>query len=216
MKMPGHREGAKYLTTGLINRGVAMPYAYKLLHSEILAHGFNYTQLYLDCDRTGFAHRIVPFHVNCYGSSVITAEGAFAHLFKEPVQEGLPDPPGPNPALCYEVGAKMAETLAESPYRVVIMASSSWSHCFLSTNTGYVLPDCESDRKMLAALKDGDYETWRQRTITEVEAAGHHELLNWHVLAGAMGVLKRKPVILDYVETFIFQSDKCFAVFPPS
>ena len=45
---------------------------------------------------------------------------------------------------------------------------------------------------------------------------GHHELLNWHVLAGAMGTLQRKPEILDYVETFIFQSDKCFAVFPPN
>jgi hypothetical protein len=110
----------------------------------------------------------------------------------------------------------MAEVLAASPYRAVIMASSSWSHCFLSTNTGYVLPDYDSDRKMLAALKTGDYQTWRERTIEEVEAAGHHELLNWHVLAGAMDVLKRKPEVLDYVETFIFQSDKCFAVFPPN
>jgi hypothetical protein len=215
MKVPGHREGAKYLTTGLINRGVAMPYAYKLLHSPILAHGFNYTVLYLDCDRKGWKHPIVPFHVNCYGSSVISAEGAYAHLFKEPVQKGLPDPVGPNPALCYEVGYRMAETLAESPYRVCIMASSSWSHCFLSTNTGYVLPDFDEDRKMLAALEKGDYETWRNRTIDEVEAAGHHELLNWHVMAGAMAALKRKPQILDYFETFIFQSDKCFAVFPP-
>ena len=110
----------------------------------------------------------------------------------------------------------MAETLAASPYRAVIMASSSWSHCFLSTNTGYVLPDFESDRMMFDALKKGDYETWRKRKIEDVEAAGHHELLNWHVLAGAMGALKRKPEILDYFETFIFQSDKCFATFPPN
>jgi Catalytic LigB subunit of aromatic ring-opening dioxygenase len=214
LKIHGHRDGAKYLTAGLLNRGVSMPYAYKLLHSEILAHGFNYTVLYLDCDRKGFGHPVVPFHVNCYGSSVISAEGAFAHLFKEPPHVAIPDPPGPNPALCYEVGARMAETLAESPYRTVIMASSSWSHCFLSPKMGYVIPDHQDDRKMFAALKDGDYETWRGRTIEEVEAAGHHELLNWHVLAGAMGHLKRKPVILDYFETFIFQSDKCFCTFP--
>jgi hypothetical protein len=100
----------------------------------------------------------------------------------------------------------MAEVLSESPYRCVIMASSSWSHCFLSPNTGYVLPDFESDRMMLDALRKGDYELWRQRTIDEVEGAGHHEMLNWHVLAGAMD---------DYVETFIFQSNKCFAAFPP-
>lgn len=212
----GHREGAKYLTAGLLNRGVAMPYAYKMLHSPILAHGFNYTVLYLDLDRQGFPYPVIPLHVNCYGSSVISAGGAFAHLFKEPEENGLPDPPGPNPAMCHEVGAKMAETLAESPYRCVIMASSSWSHCFLSPTTGYVVPDFESDRMMLEALTEGDYETWRERSIEEVEAAGHHEMLNWHVLAGAMATLDRKPVIADYVETFIFQSDKCFASFPPN
>jgi hypothetical protein len=69
---------------------------------------------------------------------------------------------------------------------------------------------------MLEAMRQGDYQVWRDRTIEEVEAAGHHELLNWHVLVGAMDELKRKPVINEYVETFIFQSDKCFAVFPPN
>ena len=68
---------------------------------------------------------------------------------------------------------------------------------------------------MLEALKQGDYDVWRRRTIEETEAAGHHEMLNWHVLAGAMDTLGRKPDVIDYVETFIFQSDKCFAVFPP-
>ena len=210
----GHREGAKHLTAGLIERGVAMPYAYKLLHSPVLAHGFNYTMLYLDVDRRGFPHPVIPFHVNCYGSSVITSGGFADHLFKEPEETGVPDPPGPNPALCHEVGAKMAETLAESPYRAVIMASSSWSHCFLSPNSGWVVPDFDSDRMMLEALKDGDYKTWRQRDIADVEAAGHHEMLNWHVLAGAMEALDRKAEITDYVETFIFQSNKCFAAFP--
>ena len=47
-----------------------------------------------------------------------------------------------------------------------------------------------------------------------MEASGHHELLNWHVLIGAMDQLDRSAEILDYVETFIFQSNKCFALFP--
>jgi len=216
MTFHGHRDGAKYLTTGLLERGVPMPYAYKLSNSPILAHGFNYTMLYLDIDRRGFPYPVIPFHVNCYGSDVIKASGAFSHLFEEPQDDGMPDPPGPNPAMCHEIGAKMAETLAASPYRSVVIASSSWSHCFLSTNTGYVVPDTETDRLMLEALKKGDYETWRNRTIEETEAAGHHEMLNWHVLAGAMSTLDRKPEIIDYVETFIFQSNKCFAVFPPA
>ena len=60
-----------------------MPYAYKTLHDPILAHGFNYTVLYLDCDRKGFPHPIIPFHVNCYGSAVISAGGAVAHLYND-------------------------------------------------------------------------------------------------------------------------------------
>ena len=210
----GHREGAKYIATGLLERGIPMPYAYKTLHSPTLAHGFNYTALYLDHQRRGFPHPIVPLHVNCFGSAVISSGGFAAHLFEEQVPNGLPDPPAPNPAMCHELGAKLAETLSESPYRSVIMASSSWSHGFLASRTGYVLPDFETDRKMLEWFKQGDFESWRQVPLPDVEAAGHHEMLNWHVLAGAMSVLGRKPDIIDYVETFIFQSDKCFAAFP--
>jgi hypothetical protein len=211
----GHREGAKFLASGLLERGIAMPYAYTMLHSPTLAHGFNYTALYLDVDRHGFDHPIVPLHVNCYGSMVIKADGAFSHLFKEFEDDGLlPDPPGPNPAMCHNVGAQLAEVLTESPYRTVIMASSSWSHCFLSPNSGYVVPDFEADRAMLDALRNGRYDHWRSRTTAEVEASGHHELLNWHVLIGAMEALDRKVEILDYVESFIFQSNKCFATFP--
>jgi hypothetical protein len=33
------------------------------------------------------------------------------------------------------------------------------------------------------------------------------------VLAGAMAELGHRPVIDDWVETYIFQSDKCFASF---
>ena len=66
---------------------------------------------------------------------------------------------------------------------------------------------------MLAALRRADYDAWRNRSLEEIERAGQHELLNWMALAGAMHELGRKPVIDDYVETYIFQSDKCFASF---
>jgi hypothetical protein len=41
-------------------------------------------------------------------------------------------------------------------------------------------------------------------------------MLNWMVLLGAMEELGRHVVIHDYVETYIFQSEKCFASFPSS
>jgi hypothetical protein len=209
----GHRDGARCLATGLIERGVPMPYAYKTLHDPVLAHGFSFTVLFLDWERRGFPHPIVPFHVNCYGSNVIRAKGATAHLYQEPASEGMPDPPGPSPALCMDVGARMAQAILESPYRVVLIASSSWSHCFLSPKHGYVLPDHETDRKLFAALKDGDYGVWRRQTLQQIEWSGQHEMLNWFVLAGAMSELERKPTSIDYRETDLFLSNKCFAVF---
>lgn len=64
-----------------------------------------------------------------------------------------------------------------------------------------------------------DQRNWPEGMLEEVgndkglSAAGHHEMLNRHVLAGGMETLERKPDIIEYVETFIFQSDKCFAAF---
>jgi len=38
-------------------------------------------------------------------------------------------------------------------------------------------------------------------------------MLNWMCLAGAMDTLDYKPEILDYVETYVFNSNKCLAIF---
>ncbi len=212
----GHREGAKFLTTGMLKRGVDIPYAYKMLHHDGLVHAFANTVLYLDYDRKGFPYPVVPFHVNCYGSAVITAKGGFAHLTDPlPTQEGLPDPPGPPPWRCMEVGAAVGQALAESPWRVALIGSSSWSHAFLTSNTGYLFPDQEADRLLVEALRKQDYDVWRNRTLDEIEGAGQHELLNWYVLVGAMEALKQAPVVHDYFESFILASDKCFASFAP-
>ena len=59
-------------------------------------------------------------------------------------------------------------------------------------------------------------ERWRDLGWAEIEAAGQHELLNWICLAGAMHALGRRAEIVDWVETYVFNSSKCFAVFPCS
>jgi hypothetical protein len=56
---------------------------------------------------------------------------------------------------------------------------------------------------------------WRRVSTSQIEAAGQQELLDWMCLAGAMEELDRKPEIIDYVETYVFNSDKCLAVFNP-
>lgn len=208
----GHREGARAIARGLLERGVDMPYAYRSLHQEGLAHAFTNTLLYLDWDRGGFPFPVVPFHVNCYGAGLLETRGGFAHLLAAGDPPHYADPPAPSPRRCMEVGARLAETLAESPWRVALVASSSWSHAFLSAQNGFLWPDRDSDRMLYEALRRGDFATWRERSLADYEAAGQHELLNWCVLLGAMERLDRRPRILDWIETFVFNSNKCFAV----
>jgi hypothetical protein len=51
--------------------------------------------------------------------------------------------------------------------------------------------------------------------LAQAEDRGHHELLNWFCLAGAMAELKRKPDEAVFLESWITNSDKVFAVFRP-
>jgi hypothetical protein len=213
MKLHGQRDVAKFLARALIDRGIDMCYAYKTLHQEGLAHAFTNTLLYLDWDRKGFPWPVLPFAVNCYGSNLIHAKGGSAALFVPP-QTDAPDPPAPQPWRCMEVGKAIAEVLAESPYRVAVIASSSWSHCFLSPTNGYLWPDHAADRSMFDALSNTNHNFWRQRTREQMEQAGQHEMLNWMALMGAMEALDQKPVVHDYAETHIFMSDKCFVTYP--
>jgi len=78
-----------------------------------LPHAFINTILYLDYDRKGFPYPVVPFHVNCYGSSVIAKRGSTAHLTGE-ADPNLVDPPGPNPGRCFDVGGAVARAFADS------------------------------------------------------------------------------------------------------
>jgi aromatic ring-opening dioxygenase LigB subunit len=156
----------------------------------------------------------VPFHVNCYGSSVIAKRGSTAHLTGE-ADPNLVDPPGPNPSRCFDVGGAVAKILADSPWRVALVASSSWSHAFLTPKHHYLYPDNASDRARFDELASGKLARWRELSTAEIEDAGQQEFLNWVCLGGAMHALGREPEIVDYVESYIFNSDKCFALFRP-
>ena len=74
---------------------------------------------------------------------------------------------------------------------------------------------CIWDRAHACNRSTADYATWRKRSLAEMEYSGQHEMLNWMALMGAMEALDRpKPVIQDYMETYILASDKCFLSFP--
>jgi hypothetical protein len=206
---PGHHKAGRYLARGLLEAGIDMSYAYKPLHEDGLGHAFANTLLYLDLDRKGFGTPVVPVAVNCYGSSVIRYQGGFT------VHADEPDPPSPSPRRCFEMGQATARVLKQSPWRVVVMASSSWSHGFLTEKNNWMYPDLESDRELLGHLRNGNYAAWRDKPLAQMEAAGQQEVLNWTCLAGAMNELNYKAEILDWVETWTFNAPKCLAVFRP-
>ena len=100
---------------------------------------------------------------------------------------------------------------------MAVIASSSWSHSFLVQKHSRMFPDVEADKRYYEALKNGDWDLWRNTTLAEVEDRGHHELLNWFCLAGAMHELgRKKPDESVFLESWITNSDKVFAVFRPA
>lgn len=104
--------------------------------------------LFLDYDRQGFPYPLVPFHVKCYGSSIIRTRGGIAHLRSG--QDAGHDPPGPSAARCFEVGAATVRAFAESPWRVALIASSSWAHAFLTEKNGWIHCDIDNSSKRFA------------------------------------------------------------------
>jgi len=212
----GHRAGAKALASGLLRDGIDIAYAYKPLHHP-LGHAFVNSILYLDMDRKGFPYPVVPFAVNAYGRWLIGAHGRPMTPSQAAAlgADAELDPPGPQPWRCFQVGAAVARALRESPWRVAVIASSSWSHSFLVAKNSLMFPDVESDKRFYEALRDGNWAAWRDTRIEEAEDRGHHELLNWFCLAGAMAELGRKPDYSVFQESWITNSDKVFAAFRP-
>lgn len=208
----GHREGAKHLASRLVEQDFDVAYAYRPLHQP-LGHAFTNSALYLDWDRRGFDLPMIPFSVNCYGRRLIGLKG-YMETLATPVQERDFDPPSPSPARCFDLGAACARALLESPWRVALIASSSWSHAFLTRKHWYLYPDTPADRHLFAALQAADYPAWRATPLAAVEDSGQQEMLNWFCLIGAMAELKRRPESAVLIESCIMNSNKVIATFP--
>jgi hypothetical protein len=203
-------EISKYLATGMLEEEFDITYAYKPLHYPGMPHAFMNTVLYLDYDRAGFPYPLIPFQVNCYGRYVISHHGIgfpYAEAHK-PL-----DPPSPSPKRCMDLGAAAARVLAKSPWRIALIASSSWSHAFLCDKNKHLYPDVAADRALYDAMLRGDADTWRNTKLSEIEYSGQHELLNWFCLFGAMSEIGASVTWSQFTETYVYNSDKVAAVF---
>lgn len=204
-------EISKALVSGLLESSFDMAYAYKPLHDG-LSHAFVNAMLYLDYDRKGFDYPMIPVTVNCYGSNVICNKGTVPKINRAELNL---DPPAPSPARCFELGRATARILRASPWRIALLASSSWSHAFLVAKHWQMRPDTVNDRRLYNALVAGDYSAWRDTPLADIVDAGQHEVLNWFCLAGAMCEINGQLKWHDFVETFIYNSNKVSAVYAP-
>ena len=184
VRLAGHPLAAKYLASGLLDAGFDTAYAYRPLHHP-LGHAFANAILYLDYDRKGFPYPIVPFAINCYGRRVVSQRGGLPVFANQPTEAQL-DPPSPTPQRLFDLGAATARILSGSSWRAVVMASSGWSHAFLTGKHHWLYPDIPADRMLYDALRNSDYEPWRQRPLSAIEDSGQQEILNWSCLAGAL------------------------------
>ncbi len=213
-KVAGAPRVGRYLVGELLASGIDMAYSYRPLHYEGLAHAFLNTIMFLDYERTGFPYAVLPVPINCYGSRVIANHGGPIHFGGELDGAEL-DPPSPTPARCFAMGAAVAKALAASEWRCVIMASSSWSHAFLTDSTWRLRPDTAADRALFDALRSGAYSAFRDVSLNSIEAAGQQEVLNWCALAGALEATQASVDYLEFVETYTFNSNKCFLIGHP-
>ncbi len=147
--------------------------------------------------------------LNCYGRRVVSAKGFMTRL--DDTLE--PDPPSPSPGRFMELGAATARVLRDSPWRVAVVASSSWSHAFLCDWTWRLRPDTPADRRLYEAMRRGNYAEWRATPLDALEDAGQQEVLNWFTLLGAMEELGAALRWSTFVETGVFNSNKVFAAY---
>jgi hypothetical protein len=213
-RIPGHREAGKYLAGKLLEQGVDMSYAYKPLHHPGLAHAFLNTIMFLDYDRAGFPYPVVAFQVNCYGRRVISQRGGRGSL-AHPLGDAELDPPSPTPKRCMEVGAATARAMRESPWRTALIASSSWSHAFLTDKHYQLYPGHRVRPSPLRGAPRGRLRDLAPDAARAIETSGQQEMLNWFMLAGAMEELGRKPDECEFIDTWSFNSNKCFSVWKP-
>jgi hypothetical protein len=208
----GNREIANALCGHLLCHEFDVSYATTMRSEAGLSHSFNNTIVFLDLERRGFDYPVLPFHVNCYGNQLLrNTSGNAESRAKAPEFS----PPSPSPRRCFEIGREIARFFADSSLRVAMIASSSWSHASLTAKHGRLYPDIEADRRLHADLLDGGFRQWDRLLLKSIEDAGQNEVLNWVCLAGAMTELGQSPGMVDFVETHVFNSSKCFAVFPP-
>lgn len=94
--------------------------------------------------------------------------------------------PQPTARRCFQFGQHIARVVANSPWRVGIIATGGLSHFpeLLLSRVGET--DTVFDRKLIHWMERGEHEPLLELTADELHKTGSHEFLNWMVLLGAV------------------------------
>ncbi|MCH7745334.1 MAG: hypothetical protein IIC84_04590 [Chloroflexi bacterium] len=136
---------------------------------------------------------IIPLFVNCLG---------------EEAGEGYP--PRPTAKRCYELGQSIRRFLDTRTERVAVIASSSWSHFFLTEKFDRCKFDAEFDHRNLELVRKGEGSKLAELTPEEIQQSGDHEFLNWLITLGVVG--DRPAEIVDALDGQSQISFKVFAI----
>ena len=152
-----------------------------------LPHAHINPLLFLDPEGT---FPLLPLFVNCYGE-----------------EAGPGYPPRPTARRCYELGRAIRQFL-DGRERVAVVASSSWSHSFLTHRVQCRAFDSEFDRRNLELLRQGRGSQLAALTPEDIRLSGDHDFLNWII---ALGIIGDKPAAI--VDALDAQSQISFKVF---
>jgi hypothetical protein len=174
----GHRDGAKYLASFLLNHGFDIPYSYRPLH-EKLGHAFANTVLFLDWDRRGFPYPLVPFTTNAYGRYLTASNGV------PPTPSGTEsDMPATRSIGAGPGVVSSRRSPAQSVYRLALARGADrvveLVALFLTEKHGRIR--CRSDRRYLSAA-NRPMEIWKSTQWPPPKRAGI-ELINWFASPG--------------------------------
>ena len=213
MTLHGDADGARGLADQLLERGFDVAYSYQKRTNAPFPHAIGNTQLFLDYPtrRASVPVSNDPDHRQLLRPARDRAARRAGAVRRD--RQGATGSGRPRPRAVLCAGSGRGTVIRRHRPSRRLVASSSWSHAFLTDKTWHITPDTEADQRLYDLFAAGDYAKWKATTTAEIVDSGQHEMLNWFCLAGAVDQLGLDLEWSELVTTDVFNSNKCFAVF---
>ncbi len=203
----GHPEAAEYLTDALRTAGFDPAFSTAPDDPRALVHLFA-TAVHLDWDKRTFETPVLPISFDPFGFGRTRGPEGLS------TWERSATPPL-DPAKSFKLGAAIAKTLHDSPWRTAVVAGTDWSHANdTDAAMGRLHPDVEADERRYQEWSSGNFQTWgRGWDFEEMEEHGQWQMQMTIVLAGAMTTLGAQIVYSDFQPNLLFNSDTVTTIF---